>query len=607
MRYFVLVFFVLYEMLFLNAQTNDLLTRFERTDGKETSRYDETIRYCKQLDDVSPFITFSSFGKSAQGRELPMMILDLDGLSDPEAIRSTGRLILMIQACIHPGESEGKDAGMMLFRDLALHRLSEKKSFIIHSESREDYLLNNISILFIPIFNVDGHERFGPYNRINQNGPEEMGWRVTANNLNLNRDYLKTETPEMRQWLILFDQWLPDFFIDIHTTDGADYQYVLTYMMEIYGDMDPGITHWSKEVFVPNMSNAMNESGYPVFSYVTFRKWHDPRSGLITQVAPPMLSQGYTSLRNRPSLLIETHMLKPYKERVEATFQCLLISMTILAGERQKLMEITAKADDFVCSDQFLKEPFPLHFSTLMNDSIMVDFLGVLYHERKSQISGGIWFEYTDTSAIFRIPWFQKTQADVTVQLPEAYIIPVEWKEVIDRLQIHGIQMYPLSHDTAILISSYRFKNPKWQVQPYEGRHVLTQIEYDEINELRRFIAGSMIIPVRQQAGRIIPHMLEPKGNGSFIYWGYFDAIFEQKEYAEAYILEKMALSMLQENPELKAEFEHKRSEDTGFASNPMQILYWFYDRSPYADEKKMMYPIGKIMDENSLRMFSRP
>jgi len=179
-----------------------------------------------------------------------------------------------VQACIHPGESEGKDAMLMLLRDMVI-------------DKKNTHLLDHISILFIPVFNVDGHERFGPYNRINQNGPKEMGWRVTANNLNLNRDFLKAETPEMKAWLKMFNKWLPDFFIDTHTTDGADYQYVLTYLMEIFGNMDDGLTNWCKNRFLPDMTGKMESRGFPVFPYIGFRDWHNPKAasnqGLLLQ------------------------------------------------------------------------------------------------------------------------------------------------------------------------------------------------------------------------------------------------------------------------------------------------------------------------------------
>jgi murein tripeptide amidase MpaA len=590
--------------LALTAQDKPWQTLYEESDGRKTPRYDETIKYCQRLADASPLLQYTSFGKSARGRDLPLLILDKDGLTDPKSIHETGRIILLLQACIHPGESDGKDAGLMLLRDIitgkdSVHPASDKERSL-----RE--LLNHITLLFIPIFNTDGHERFGPYNRINQNGPDEMGWRVTANNLNLNRDFLKADAPEMQAWLRMFNRWLPDFFIDTHTTDGADYQYVLTYLMEIYGDMDTGLTTWAEGTFIPSMEREMTASGFPVFPYVDFRKWHDPRSGLITEVAPPMLSQGYSSLRNRPGLLIETHMLKPYKQRVEGTYECIITTMKLLKQERQTLQNLIRKADQLVSSEAFLKMPFPLQFETSASDSIMVDFLGMKYDAVHSDLSGGLWFRYSDTPTVFKLPHFRSTRPTVTARLPYAYIVPAEWTTVIERIGMHGIQYALLKKDTTITIATFRFKNPKWQQFPFEGRHPMTSIDYDEIIEARWFPAGSAIVETMQPAGRIIPHILEPRGDGSYLYWGFFDATFEQKEYGESYVVEEMARKMMDENPELKKEFDAKKETDTLFAKSPQQILNWFYNKSPYSDNRKAIYPVGRLMDKSVVKALTR-
>jgi murein tripeptide amidase MpaA len=259
---------------FLTFAQKDLTTWYEISGKKETPRYSETMEFCKALRDASPMVHFVSFGISPQGRELPLLILDRQGLSDPLSIRKNGKAIVLVQACIHPGESEGKDAGFLFIRDIITGKLPVQ-------------LLDRVSVLFIPIFNVDGHERFGPYNRINQNGPKEMGWRTTAVNLNLNRDYLKAEAPEMQAWLKLFNEWNPDFFIDIHTTDGADYQYSITYHMELLDGVDAGIAGYSKD-FLSQWTKNLNERGVLNFTYVTFRNWFNPKSGLITGQTSPM-------------------------------------------------------------------------------------------------------------------------------------------------------------------------------------------------------------------------------------------------------------------------------------------------------------------------------
>ena len=586
------------------SQKGDMLTWFEKSGGKETPRYEQTIAYCRKLATLSHKVHFMSFGKSPQGRDLPLLIVDKDGLTDPQKIRSAGRMIVMLQACIHPGESEGKDAGMMLIRDMVSGRpATHTGDYVLrNSATGLPSLLNGVSLLFIPIFNVDGHERFGPYNRINQNGPKEMGWRVNADNLNLNRDYLKAETPEMQAWLKLFNQWLPDFFIDSHTTDGADYQYVVTYQIEISGGMDEGLTKWVKDDFIPDLEGRMAGNGFPMIPYVNFRSWHDPHSGLTSNVIPPMLSHGYTALRNRPGLLIETHMLKPYDQRVEGTYECVKTTLEILQKKGKNLEHLEQAADGYLLSENFLKSGFPLQFETNMNDSTMVPFLGFGYRVVKSNVSGGEWVQYNKTPVTYNLPYFSKAVPVVAIKLPHAYIIPVEWTEIISRLELHGGRMIRTLRDTVIPVSTYRFKNPKWQQNPYEGHHVMTNIDYDEITETRNIPKGSAIVLLNQQCGRIIPHFLEPKGNGSMVYWGYFDAVFEQKEYAENYVLEQLAEKMLSENPGLGSELDARKAADSAFTKSPQLILNWFYSRSPYIDNRKGIYPVCRVYDPGLIK-----
>ena len=576
--------FLLFVFSYSFGQSGDLITFYEKSGKKETPRYKETLEFCRKMDASSPLISLQVMGKSARNRDIPFLVVDGQGMTDPVAIHRAGKALVLIQACIHPGESEGKDAGLMLIRDLVFGQ-------------KPSPLLNNLSILFIPIFNVDGHERFGPYNRINQNGPAEMGWRVTAENLNLNRDYLKADAPEMQAWLAFFNHWMPDFFIDTHTTDGADYQYQLTWSMNLYGDMDPELTRWSRDNFVEPMISQMESMGFPVFPYIEFRDWHNPKSGLESESSPPMLSQGYTSCRNRPGLLIETHMLKPYDQRVNATYHCLRISLGILEKEHDHLIDLITKADSLVISPNFRKNDFPLRFNLQQNDSIMVDFKGIAYDEVKSSLTGETWFRYGKEKTTFSLPYFSKSVPSKLIKLPEAYILPPEWKIVIDRMACHGILMDTLAMDTTIWVSTCIFRDPRWQPTPYEGHHRMTHILYQDTVIQCSYPAGSVIIPLGQNCARIVAHMLEPDGNGSFLSWGFFDPVFEQKEYAERYVIEPLAEKMLAEDSLLRENFEKKKKEDPSFAGDPYAILNWFYSKTPWWDQSKDHYPVGRIYD----------
>ncbi len=590
MKKLLLIIFLL--QLFINIHAQDWKTHYEQSDFKKTPSYTETIDYLNRLDAASPMATTIILGISPQGREIPMMIIDRDGLRDPLAIRSKGRIITLIQACIHPGEPDGKDAALVLLRDM-----------LISNKHRE--LLDKTSILFIPILNVDGHERFGPYNRINQNGPEEMGWRTNAQNLNLNRDFLKADAAEMQHWLKMFSTWLPEFFIDIHTTDGADFQYALTYDIEVYGNLDSGITRWLSNIYEPRITAKMKENGFPVFPYVQFRNWHDPRSGLRTGAAPPMISQGYAALQNRPALLIETHMLKDYKTRVDATIQMLIHTLFIINHQADNLKTLIEMADKSTAAPAFRKQPHPVSWKTSTADSTMVDFYGFDYQVLKSDLTGGDWFVYDNNKPmVMKLPFFNKSVPETTVHLPEAYIIPAEWTEVINRMKLHGIKMDILSEPAEITVKSYKFKDYEFRKTPNEGRHMVST-GLTETEEKRIFPAGSAIVATSQRTARVIAAILEPAASGSYVEWGFFNAVFEQKEYSETYVMEKMAREMLEKSPELRREFEAKKSEP-GFNGNQWTMLNWFYSKTPYWDQQFLKYPVGKITDNQELTRLRR-
>ncbi|MCK4406131.1 MAG: hypothetical protein KAV44_00505 [Bacteroidales bacterium] len=569
------------------SQDSDWQTYYEKSGFKETPRYDQTVEYCKKLASASPWIKYVSFGVSPQGRDLPLLIVDRNGNFTPLKVHRSGNAVLLIEAGIHPGEIDGKDAGLMFIRDIAIYKKYED-------------LLNHVTILFIPIFNVDGHERFSAYNRINQNGPKEMGWRTTAQNLNLNRDFLKADTPEMKAWLKMFNKWLPDFFVDIHATDGADFQYVMTYALETFGNMDDGLTTWAENEYLKVMEEDMEKAGYPIFPYVAFRRWHDPKSGLRSMLSAPRLSQGYTAIQNRIGFLIENHMLKDYKTRVSATYEALIITCEILNKEYEKLIMLNKIADEYSAGSEFRSKKFPIDFRA-SNDSIMVDFKGFEYEVERSNLSGGNWFKYSDKPVDFKLPYFNNQNPVVEVDLPEAYIIPPEWIDVIERLELHGIKYSQLDEPVVIPVKTYKFKNVSWRQLPYEGRHPVS-FDYDEIIEEREFSAGSVVIDMNQRTARVIAHILEPKAPDSYLYWGFFDAIFEQKEYAESYVMESLARKMLVEDPELKKEFEQMKTNNPDFANNFWAILNWFYSKTPYWDQKKNVYPVGKIYDKEVIK-----
>lgn len=575
------------------SQNDPLVTFYEKSGFRATPNYDETVAYCKLLDESSPFIKYTTFGKSPQGRDLPLLIIDSDDHFDMTRAKKSMKLVLLIQAGIHPGEIDGKDAGLMFFRDLVIYK-------------KFGEIPDNITFLFIPIFNVDGHERFGPYNRINQVGPEETGWRTTAQNLNLNRDFLKADAPEMKAWLELWQRWNPDFLVDIHVTDGADYQYVMTYGLETYGNMDKGLTVWTEENFIPAMESYMDKAGYPAFPYIMFRQWHDPRSGLRSSAGGPKFSQGYAASQNRIGLLVENHSLKDYMTRVSSTYELLKFLKDHLSGHAAEIISMNREANLFASSEEFRSVPFAVDYAAT-HDSIMTEFKGVEYDVEKSDLTGGDWFKYhPDRPVTFRVPYFNRQEPSATVQIPAAYIVPPEWETVIEKFSLHGVRFTKIDKPLKLKVETYHFTDVDYKGSSYEGRQQVTT-KYEILTEEKEFPAGSVIARTDQPSVRVLVHMLEPSSPDSYLQWGFFNAIFEMKEYFETYQMEEYARKMIADNPGIKDEFEKWKSENPEAAQNQWAQLEWFFLRSPWADSRRNVYPVGRIVRRDSIPWDSIP
>ncbi len=577
-------------MVFCQQKNDSLITWFESSNFMETPTYTETVDYCERLVSSSYMINMLNIGKSERGKDIPMLIVDKNGYKSPTSIRKSGRVIIFIQACVHPGEPDGKDAGFMLIRNIVNRKMNIK-------------ILDYVSIIFLPIFNVDGHQRWGSYNRINQNGPKEMGWRTTAANYNLNRDYLKADAIEMQYWLEMYNEWEPDFIFDCHTTDGADYQYAITYSLETSGNLDPALSTWLETKYLEPITYKMDSIGYPIFPYVIFKNWHDPRSGLINYVSPVKLLNGYAAARNRACMLIETHMLKSYKTRVFATYELLLRSLKIFARECETLIALNQKADAMLTSNEMMEQPFPLRY-TPTGDSSIVQFKGVHYDVEKSNITGGNWFIYDSIrKETFSIPYYKQLKAESMITLPAAYAIPPEIKFIEPILKIHEIKYFKIKENITVNGEVIKFDKVELNQKSTEGRQTV-KVQKNNVSEEPVLIPkGSIIVPVSQLRLKLIAHMFEPDSPDSFLQWGYFNIYFEQKEYAESYVMEKMMREMMDKDPQLKADFELKYNSDSTFRNNQYEIYNWFYSKTPYWDQKLNVYPIVRIPELKTLEL----
>ena len=500
-------------------------TIFESSGFMATPRYDESMSYFSRLEKETPFAKFISIGKSPQQRDLNLLIVSNDKAYTPAAAKLTNKPIILIVNGIHSGEIEGKDACMLLLRDILVTK-------------NQQSLLDNAILLVLPIFSVDGHERFEKSNRINQNGPVEMGWRTTAQNLNLNRDWMKADAPEMQALLKLISEWMPDFLIDTHTTDGADYQYSVTYGLEKYGNLYAGTSRLVNGSFIPYMENRVREKGFLIAPYVGFKDG-EPKSGLVDYAAPPRFSTGYAAVQNRIGLLVETHMLKPYKERVFATKAILESTIEFVNANAGKLISLNKEADKNVIADLAMAvSPLYTQFNSTEKTS-RYNYHGISYHYDSSTISGARKTVYGTEKFDMEIPYYNNIVPTDSITLPFAYLIPPEWSALVERIRLHGIRVDQMKEAKQLPVTRYKFKDIKFAASPYEGHQGVT-CKYDAILLTETIPSGTFVIYTRQRTARVLGHLLEPKSGDSFLRWGFMNAIFERKEYFEDYVMEKV-------------------------------------------------------------------
>jgi len=555
----------------------DWSTTYERSNFMETGRYEEAVDYCKRLVKASPNAKLLEYGTSPEGRPMIAVIMSSSGEFSPVAMGLSPKPLVFIQNGIHAGEIEGKDASLILAREILVQK------------TKAD-LLKDVNVVLVPIFGVDAHERFGPYNRINQNGPKEMGWRSNAQNLNLNRDYIKADAGEMKAQLRLLHLFKPDFFFDNHTTDGADYQYSLTLGVPWGPTLPEKMAAWQRG-FYENVKAKCDSAGVLTAPYFELADRSDPAKGISVEDFGPRYANGYLTAMNRPSVLVETHMLKPYKQRVEATYQVMVEAIRYCASQAKELKQMIREAD---AADATTQPGHPFVVSSKLTDETEpFTFLGYRYAPVDSPITGAkvAHWEHDPVNTETTVKW--NYAPDVTVEAAAGYAVPAPWTDVIDRLLLHGIRFTRLTKPMKATFETYVFKEVSFPKNPFESRF-MPSYKVERITEERTLPIGSAIIPIDQAPAKLIVNLLEPEAPDSFARWGFFNTIFERKEYAEDYALEPIARKLLEDDTQLKADFE-ERLKDPAFAGSPSARLAWLFDRSPWADSRLNKYPVVRL------------
>jgi hypothetical protein len=566
------------------AAAADWTTPAEATGFRTTPSYSDTMAYLNRLEQAAPAkIKLQTFGISPQGRPMVAVIANANGVFTPEGAHAAKLPVVLVQAGIHPGEIEGKDAGLMLLRDFAV-------------TGKIPHLLDHVVLVFIPVFSVDGHESSSPYNRINQNGPDSMGFRGQSQYLNLNRDYIKADAPEMRAWLALWQHWRPDFLVDIHTTDGADYQYDLTWYLEDPNKLDPAVSDWQQKAMASVLPDY-EKRGHLASLYLEFKDGTDPRKGIVNFGSGPRFSTGYAALQNRPALLIETHMLKPYALRVRAAYDLVALMLDHIGRDPAALLAATARADAATVARA--RDGAARVALTFKPDPASTPYAlkGYAFSQSRSEISEDVWIRYDPAKPVtYEIPNWNRLLPDIAIMPPAAYAVPAQWSGIVSKLRAHGIAYRQLDCGVTIAAQGYQLDDPKWSSQPFEGHLMLRSVRSSLVARHENLPPGSVIVPLDQPAANVAIELLEPDAPDSLLRWGELDAIFEIKEYGEPRVLEKLARDMLAKDPALKAEFQRRLQQDPTFAASPQARLNFFFQHSPwYAVQRAGAYPVLRL------------
>lgn len=557
---------------FLNAQ----ITPFEESNGTQTATYFQAIQFYKNLSDKSAFIQFQTKGLTDAGYPLNLVVISPDKNFDPVKWHLQKKVVILINNGIHPGEPDGIDASMMLARDIV---------------NKKIVLPYNIVIAIIPLYNIGGALNRNSFSRANQNGPESYGFRGNAQNLDLNRDFIKCDSKNARSFTGIFHYINPDILIDNHVSDGADYQHVMTLITTQYDKLGKDLGAWLKNIFVPSLFSGMKDKGWDLVPYVNVEDT-DPSNGFTQFYDSPRYSSGYAALFNTISFMPETHMLKPYKQRVLATYD---LMRTMIEKSGRYADEILLRRKQAI-NNSIQQTEFPLQWNvdTTMHSDIIFKGYQAGYHTSEAT---GLRILFYDHNKPYtkHINFYDSYTALNFITKPKAYVIPQGWWQVVDLLKLNEVQFHRLKNDTTLEVTAMHIDNYKSFNKGYEKHHKNYDMLVSKNKEKIHFLKGDYIIYLNQPANRYIIETLEPTSDDGFFAWNFFDAILQQKEDYSDYRWDTIAARLLKNESALQRNFMQKKSADSSFSKNVSKQLNFIYNNSVYLEPEYLRYPIFRI------------
>lgn len=506
--FFILCFFLISNLAF--GQT--LLTRAEKSNFTETSLHEEVVEFLDQLQHLSPNIKITSIGKSTEGRDILLAVLGNPVPSSPAQLRVMNKPAIYVQANIHAGEVEGKEAMLMLMRDILTGDLG--------------YLLENQVLLIIPNFNPDGNDKIDKNNRRNQLGPEGgVGVRHNGQNLDLNRDFIKVESLENAAVLEhILNRWDPMLLMDLHTTNGSYHQEPLTFATAHNPNGNEALPEYVREKLFVNVAKEM-ESRYNYSSvyYGNFVDRSDPTKGWSTVDHQSYYSNNYWGLRNRFSILNENYAYADYETRVRACYRFVQLILEYTGKHSKEMQEMIRLADAATIARGLSPDTtakFGLEFEVVECEKPIL--IKSYEFEKYTDERGRERARKTDTLKNYKIPFYGDFKVTRQITLPKGYLFSGNLNEVAEKLQQHGIVVERLSQPAKLSVESFQIREIKSSERLYQG-HCRTSLkgEYKMVEE--EFPTNSYFVGMDQPLADLVAYLLEPESDGGLLTWNFFD------------------------------------------------------------------------------------
>ncbi len=574
--------FLLILLFVSNTYAQKFQTVFEKSNGTKTSTYHEVLIFYSDLSQKYNEISLIEMGETDSGYPLQLVVFNFDGKIDLENIKKTNKSTILINNGIHPGEPDGIDASMLLLRNI-----------VQNDQLKEKY--KNLIICVIPVYNIGGSLNRNSNSRVNQNGPKSYGFRGNARNFDLNRDFIKTDTKNARAFTEIFHWIDPDIFIDNHVSNGADYQYTLTHLFTQHNKLGGKLGTFLNQKMMPEMEKSLKKKGFIMTPYVNVFN-RVPDSGFSQFFDTPRYSTGYTTLFQTLGFMVETHMLKPYKQRVEGTYEWMFSALDFLEKNGKTISKLRKESR----KDFLSKKTYPIQWEIDSSKTSKLLFKGYEGEFIKSEITGLNRLKYNRSKPYTRpVTYYNSFKVKKEIEIPEAYIIPQGWWKVLDRLRNNQIEMIPLSKDTVISVEVMQIEDYKTRKGAYEGHYAHFNTTVVKSNKKVTFKKGDFLIPVKQNGIRYLLETLEPEAPDSFFNWNFFDTILQRKEGFSPYVFEDLAIEILNNNADLKSRFEMLKKEDKSFNNNWYEQLNFIYKNSKYQENAYLQYPVYRVIDQN--------